>query len=128
MKIVIPDTFDDTIPPGEYELAIENVSVRESRSGNPKLVVKWCVVNDDERAGAAIFEHYSLLPQALWKLNNLYRTVTGEKLPSGAFSIDEFISLMQEKLCGARFKAVVGETISENGNVSNEITEREFIG
>lgn len=81
-------------------------------SQQPKLTAKWVVTSEptdpdvtkrkdfESTIGSEILDTYSLQPQALWKLNGLYKQVTGEKLPHGDFDAEGFHQMIKETLTG----------------------------
>jgi hypothetical protein len=62
----------NTIPEDTYEAALEHVEQTTSRSGNPMLVWKFVLVNNDY-AGFEVRDYTVLLPTSAWKLDQLLK-------------------------------------------------------
>lgn len=124
MEIIIPETIGGTLPSGTYDVVIESVEIRTSQSGNPKALVRYAVVDNDEFAGFSLFENFSLLPQALWRLNDLFRLLKKKNIPKGRYSSDEFEQILNDELRGERLVVSVTETITDDGTTRNEIVDK----
>lgn len=114
IKITVPEDLGGelrVLPEDTYEASIQDIFYGMSKtSGAPKLTVKWVVQSEYSgkhgedyvsTVGENVLEAYSLQPNALWKLNNLYKTTTGERLPQGDYQPEEFVDMVKNALIGA---------------------------
>lgn len=75
-----------SIPDGNYEAEIVEVTEEESSNGNEQLKVVW-QITDGKMKGTKIFDWVSLTPQSLWRLRGLLETI-GQDVPDGMMNID----------------------------------------
>ncbi len=54
-----------------------------------------------------MLDSYSLQPQALFGLNNIYKQMTQEQLPQGDYEMSEFVELVKDALNGASARIIV---------------------
>lgn len=124
MRIIIPETFGDeleVLPEGEYQAHIESVMLGRSRtSGQPKVTIRW-VVDDGEYAGKPLLDTYSLQPQALWRLNRLFRRFSGNRLEHGTYTPEEFESILTDALVGQSANIIVITELTPDGNEINRV-------
>jgi len=128
MRIIIPEGIGDrlrVIPAGTYEASLERVTIGMSKRGFPKATVRWIITSqnpesEEETVGAPVIDSFSLQEQALWRLNRLYRDVTGEDLPHGDFSPEEFAELL-EQMVGASARLVVDIDVTPDGEDINRV-------
>ena len=57
-------------PDGDYIAEITDAELTESKDGNPMINLKW-KITEGKFKGTTIFDHVSLLPQALWRFRNM---------------------------------------------------------
>jgi len=98
------------LPDDTYEAAIQDFFLGKSKEGNPKLTCKWVITSEYTgkhgkgyvtTVGENVLDDFSLLPQALWRLNSLYKAITGEKIPHGDYENEGFLELVKSALVGA---------------------------
>ena len=119
MQIIIPEDLGGklrVLPEDTYQARIQDLFLGKSQAGNPKLTLKWVITSEYSgtqpedyvsTVGEAVLENFSLLPQALWNLNDLYRDITGEQLPAGEMSDEEFLQMLKDALIGAEMSILV---------------------
>lgn len=93
-----------------YEARIRDVYVKLSKeSQEPKATVSWVVTSEYSgkkakdhitTVGEVVLETFSLQPQAVWNLNDLYTAATGDRIPQGEFEGDSFEQLLKNALTG----------------------------
>ena len=135
MQIHIPEDLGGdlrVLPEDTYDAQIQDLFTGSSKAGNPKITVKWVVTSEysgkktkdyKPTTGENVLENFSLLPQAVWNLNSLWTEVTGEKLPHGDYSLEEFGEILKTQLIGAEFKIDV-TTSTESGDERSNIVNR----
>jgi hypothetical protein len=133
MQISIPEDLGGELRKleGVAQATSQSFSFGTSKSGNPKLTLKYVItdemdgIGEDEPSavGETVLETFSLQPQALWKLNELYKQCTGEKLPQGDYSKEEFEELLNENIIGVDFNLVLELKIPDDGSSTEERTE-----
>jgi hypothetical protein len=113
MRISIPENVGGelrVLPEDTYEASIQDLFYGLSQTKNPKITMKWVVQSEysgkhdkdyQSTIGENVLESYSLQTKAVWKLNSLYKQITGEKLPMGDYEPEEFTSMIKEALVGA---------------------------
>ena len=120
MQIHVPEDLSGDLrllPEGTYEAAIQDFFLGKSKEGNPKLTCKWVITSEWSESvskttgkvkkgyvttvGENILDNFSLLPQSLWKLNSLWKAVTGEKLPHGDYDANDLLDKVKSALVGA---------------------------
>lgn len=123
MRIIIPDDIGGEIralPEGVYDATLDKMMFGKSKEGNPKITVKWIVTSEnaedgeDTTVGETILDSYSLLPQALWRLNRLYKEFSGEDIPQSDYSPEEFLTMLEETLKGVSAKVVTENEVNPN--------------
>jgi len=61
---------DELIPEGRYPARIDKVVEGESQEGNPKWGITF-TFTEEPVTGRKLYESFSLMPRALWKLRQL---------------------------------------------------------
>ena len=135
MQIHVPEDVGGklrVVPEDTYDATIQDMFLGKSQSDNPKLTVKWVLRSEYSgkhgkdyvsTIGENVLETYSLLPQALWNLNDLYQTVTGEELPQGDYDEETFLDMLKSQLLGAEMKIRV-VTDTQSGQERSVVEER----
>lgn len=103
-------TFE-VMPPGNYEVEINEMKLKKSAAGNDYFAITYKVINDDEFAGQKLWDNVSLVPAALFKLKQL-------SLACGINIEDE---LDTEDFLGATLEVVVDIGKNQNGEDRNEV-------
>jgi len=95
-----------------------------SQTGNPKATLEFVLTSEiddvNESMGAKVLENCSLLPQALWKLNDYYKQVVGEDIPQGDYSQEEFKEIIAD-IIGSDWSLELREAEDDKGNKRTEI-------
>lgn len=141
MNIVVPEDIGSELRKleGVARAQIESILPGKSKSGNPKATVKYVITDEMDTipdgeasaVGETVLETFSLLPKALWKLNALYKDVTGQRIPQGDFSPEDFFEMLIEALVGKEFSLVLELQVPEDGSSTEErtvVTSRTFLG
>lgn len=132
MKISIPENIGNELrllPPGPAKAVLEKIMLGKSKQGQPKATFKYTITEDLEVAegtpstiGETVLETYSLQPQAIFRLNDVYKTVTGDRLPQGDFSKEEMEQMLNENLTGSEWILMLGNKVPEDGSSTEERT------
>lgn len=74
-----------------------------SRQNKPKVTLEFTLTEDisgiePPTSGEKVLEACSLQPQALWKLNGYYKQQTGEDIPEGNYSKEDFQALIEDAI------------------------------
>ena len=138
MRVVIPENLGGDLrllPPDTYEAEVVDVFVGESKTKQPKLTVKFTVTSEftgptdnnfQSCIGETVLDTYSLQPQALWRLNDLYKAATGERLKMGDFDLEEFGQLMKESLVGKAFTLLLDNEVVPTTEVEQTKVQQFF--
>lgn len=139
LNIVIPEKIGSELRlmSGTTEAELSAVHIGESQTGNPKCTLEFTVVNelssnpDDpdnpSTIGEKCLETCSLLENAVWKLNDYYKAATGEQLPMGNYSKDEFESILINGLVGSRWNIELAIEPDNRGNNRTQIKNASFL-
>jgi hypothetical protein len=115
VKIHVPEDLGGelrVLPESRYAATAQDVFIGLSQAKQPKVTVKWVITSEpydipqeslageESTIGETVLDSYSLQPQALWRLNSLYKELTGERLPQGEYSEEEFLGLLKEAIVG----------------------------
>ena len=132
MQIQVPEDVGGDLRQleGVATVVAQSLSFGTSKSQKPKLTLKYVIteemdgIGDEEPSaiGETVLETFSLQPQALWKLNELYKSVTGERLPQGDYSQEEFEGMLNEAIIGQNFTLVLNLEIPNDGSSTEERT------
>jgi len=132
MKISVPENIGSDLRKleGVATCTLQAIMFGKSKSGNPKMTAKYIIteeldsIKDSEPSavGETVLETFSLQPQSMWKLNDLYRSVTNERLPQGDYTQEEFEQMMTEALVGKSFSLVLELQIPQDGSSTTERT------
>lgn len=113
VQITVPDDLGGDLrllPEETYEAEISSITVKEASTGNPICYINWVIRSEypgkkpkgfQSCIGEHVLDQYSLLPQSLWRINNLFKMVTGDKIPAGDYEDEAaFQALLEEALIG----------------------------
>jgi hypothetical protein len=59
-------------PPGTWVARIDRVTERESEKKNKVILLGWKVVGSEPPAGSDVLENITLVPEAMWKLAEVF--------------------------------------------------------
>ena len=120
------------MPEDTYTAELDKITTKISKnSGQPVTWVAWTItsdpaepINEDEypdlqgsTVGKKVLESYSLQEQAVWRLNTLFKLATQENLPTDQdFSLEEFNSMLEERLVGFEATLVLVQDEDDKGN------------
>lgn len=128
IKITIPKDFGGELkklPEDTYEAVLQDLFGGLSQAKKPKITVKWLIQSEysgdhgkdyESTIGQNVLESYSLQENAMWKLNGLYKQVTGDNLPHKDFEMEELVEFLKDALKGQEFAIDVQD--SEDGKRS----------
>lgn len=121
MKIHVPEDMGGklkVLPEVQLNAKVQDLFLGESKANNPKVTVKWVITEEckdkkamkaiqefnalDTTVGENVLESFSLLPNAIWNLNDFHTDVTGSRLPMGDYSKEEFEAMLKSNLIGAQ--------------------------
>jgi hypothetical protein len=137
MTIHIPEGLggDLKVMVGSTKASLEKLAWGLSQAKQPKVTFMYTVLdelNDDSdqptTVGERVLETYSLQPQALFKLNDAYKAVTGEGLPAGDYSEEEFHTLVEETFEDTEWRLVLKKGFDDKGKERTEIEAKTFLG
>lgn len=78
------------VEPGEYHARIDKVKDGASQKGNPTCVLYWTIVGTEPPAGAKVFENITMIPEAYWKLEDLFNGI-GFTLDGNGFDTEDLV-------------------------------------
>jgi hypothetical protein len=138
MKIHIPEGLgggDLKIMEGSTKATLDKIAWGLSQTKQPKATFMYTVLDelstDDNQpttVGERVLETFSLQPQALFRLNDVYKEATGEGLPVGDYSEEEFHSLIEEALQDTEWQLNLQKGMDQNGKERTEVGSRAFLG
>jgi len=137
MTIHIPEGLGGELKvlQGSTKATLDKIVWGVSQSKQPKATFMYTVMdelNEDDdlpsTVGERVLETYSLQPQALFKLNDTYKAATGEGLPVGDYSEEEFHQLIEEALVETEWQLVLKVGMDQNGKERTEVDSRAFLG
>lgn len=139
MQIHIPEDIGGELkllPDGPCNAVLTNLTLGKSKEGNPKATAMFVVTSemyDDPKEGTTVgekvLETFSLLPQALFNINGLFKSVTGENLPQGDYDYETFLQILLEALKGQEFTLMLEQDINPNTRQPmTKVVDRSFAG
>ena len=137
MTIHIPEGLGGELKvmEGTTKASLEKLAWGLSQAKQPKVTFMYTVLdelNDDEdqptTVGERVLETYSLQPQALFKLNDAYKEVKGEGLPTGDYSEEEFHTMIEETFQDTEWKLVLVRGMDDKGKARTEVSAKTFLG
>ena len=136
MKITIPKDLGGDLkilPEGPCRAAIEGISLGKSKEDKPKATVRYVCLTElypkdaqETSIGERILETFSLQPQALWRINDLYKEAAGESLPQGDYEDPQLQEILEEALKGTEWNLLL-ETEEYQGNQQTKVKERSLV-
>ena len=133
MRINIPDSFGSELRKfnGTCTATIEKLILGKSQQDQPKLTLRYLILDDAglelqegeaPAVGENVLETFSLQPQALFRVNDLYKEATNEKLPQGDWDLEEFVAMLTEKLAGTEWNLLLATEIPKGSKSGDAIT------
>ncbi len=121
-----------------YQGTIEDVFIGKSGTGNPKATVKYILTSEYEgpeakakdfesTIGAVVLETFSLQEQAIWRLNDLFKQCTDERIPQGDFTEEEFGDILKDALIGTDFNLFLKVEADNKGVDKTQVEQREKV-
>lgn len=119
-----------------YEATISDAFLGKSQSGNPKLTVRYTVTSEytgpeakekdfESTIGAPVIETFSLQEQAIWKLNDLFKKVTGDRIPAEEYDEEEFLNMIKKAIVGTKVTLLLKHGTSNKGEKRLEVDKLE---
>lgn len=107
---VTPEAIAGLTPPdpGVYRMFLDRVELHSTDKGPYLRFFATIIENKSEPektpecVGKRVIIQTSLLPNAIWKLNQLYRACTGQDLPTGEYPLHEFYEAINKELVQPR--------------------------
>jgi len=133
-SIVVPENVGGDLrllPAGNAKATLEKIMLGKSKSsGQAKATFRYTITEEMDSnpedapstVGEAVLETYSLQPQAMFRLNDVYKAVTGERVPQGEWSPEEFEAKLNEDLCGTDWNLVLANQVPSDGSSTEERT------
>jgi len=140
MRIMVPEDIGGELRKleGVAVATLQSISFGKSKAGHPKATLKYILTEEMDgipegeasTVGETVLETFSLQPQSMWKLNDLYKSVMGERIPQGDYGQEEFEQMLNEALVGHHFNLVLELQIPSDGSSTDPrttVTSRTFI-
>jgi hypothetical protein len=141
MKITIPEQIGGELRKlmGPCKATLEKIIIGKSKVNQPKATFLYtiteemdCVQEGEASAiGEKVLETFSLQPQAIFKLNSVYKAATGEYLPQGDYDETQIGEMLTEALTGSEWNLALELQVPTDGSSTEErttVVKREFIG
>lgn len=133
MRIFVPEDIGGELRKlaGPCKAVIEKIMIGKSKAGQPKATFRYVVTDDSQlnmpenepsAIGSVVLETYSLQSQALFNVNDVYKQVTGERIPQGDFSPEEFEELLNDALAGTEWNLILQLEVPRDGSSTEERT------
>lgn len=116
MKIKLDPTRiqSSEVPEGDYECVPLKMFKNTSNAGNRGAGIQL-EVKEGEFAGRKLMGNITVTEAALWKVNQLYKAVTGSDLPEMEFdSEDELLDWLWQEISGQMVKVRAKSSINPN--------------
>jgi len=143
MKVIVPEEIGGgglrLLPAGVARATLEKIIMGKSKTGNPKATFRYTITDEMDGVaegepstiGETVLETYSLQSQALFRLNDVYKEVTGERLPQGDFELEEFGEMLNDTLCGTEWDLLLEPQLPADGSSDKErttVVKSSFVG
>lgn len=104
-----------------------------SKQQKPKVTIEFTLLEDiagidPPTTGEKVLESCSLQAQALWKLNGFYKQATGEDIPAGEVSYEEFKEMIAGVLIGTQWDLDLQIAADDKGNPRTGVRTANFKG
>ena len=137
MKIHIPEGLGGELKvmEGSTKASLDKIVWGLSQTKQPKATFMYTVLDElstdksqPTTVGERVLETFSLQPQALFKLNDVYKAATDEGLPVGDYSEEEFHQLVEDALLETEWQLNLQKGMDQNGKERTEVGQRAFLG
>ena len=109
----VTDGFE-AMPVGLYLAIVQKIERKQSKAGNPMLVVTFNVTEPEEFAGRKLWDRLSLLPQSMWVVKRFLKGVgVADEDLTGPLQID------LDEVIGAETVVVIEQGMYEGKTTSN---------
>jgi len=133
MRIIVPEDIGGELRKlkGPCKATLDKIIIGKSKANQPKATFRYVITDDSQlkipegqpsAIGETVLETFSLQPQAMFRLNDLYKTVTGERLPQGDFSHEEFEAALNDALAGTEWNLMLKLQVPTDGSSTEERT------
>lgn len=139
MKIHVPQDLGTklrVLPEDTYKAIVSDIFIGLAKSsGQPKMTVKWTVQSEcsiekirkakdyQSTVGENVLDEYSLQEQALWRLNDTYLELTGDRLPEGEYNEEQFKDILKKSLVGLAGSIRLETDTTNQGNKRSVVKE-----
>lgn len=141
MQIIIPEDQGGTLKQlsGTCRGTVQKISMGSSKTNQPKCTFKYTITDDsglaledgDSAIGDDVLETFSLQPQAIFSLSDTWKQVTGDKIPLGNYTKEEFQKLLEETFIGTEWDLFLALEVPGDGSSAEERTvvkKKTFVG
>lgn len=117
MQIHVPENVGGelrVLPEDTYTAVIDKFIYKTSKSSQqPKLIGRFIIKSEYtgkhkkdyvSTVGEMVLEDFSLQPQAIFKLNDLFKKITKERIPIGDYDEQSFCEMINDRLAGTELK------------------------
>jgi len=117
---------------GIARASLQKVLLGTSKANQPKATVKFILTEDMDgikdgepsTIGEPVLESFSLQPQAMWKINDLYKAVMGANIEHKDYTPQEFAAMLNEALTGTEWDLVLEIQTNRDGKPQTVVTKR----
>lgn len=135
MFINIPkpeDLLPKPVSAGVYQANVTGTNVKQTQKGDPMISVEYTITSqgadpEEKTIGRKVFDNLIINEQSLWKIAIVVKALTGQDLPTGQMSVDEFINLITSAIQGKSCLIRV-DTETYEGVVRNRVREVKRLG
>ena len=104
-----------------------------SKANKPKLTLEFTLTEDIDgidppTTGEKILEACSLQSQALWKLNGYYKQVSGDDIPAGDMTFEDFKALIEGAMLGTEWDLDLMIGTDDKNNPRTQVRSANFKG
>lgn len=112
------------VPAAIYRAVVSGYKVGTSQNDNPKINVEFTIQNQgpDETVktiGRKVFDNWTLTEACFGMINTKFKSLTGNALPLGQFSVDEFANMITSQISNKECLIQVVVVPGTNGPMNN---------
>jgi len=133
MRIIVPEDIGGELRKleGPCRATLDKIIIGKSKANQPKATFRYVITDDSQlkipegqpsAVGETVLETFSLQPQAMFRLNDLYKAALGERLPQGDFSLEEFEAALNDALAGTEWNLMLELQVPTDGSSTEERT------